>query len=81
MNRHQIKQNREFHEKQIDRLMSHGYSGSDDPHFKRACELCSFHEKELKKLSAALCEINAKSTRTKALMKRGVNVGQLEMFQ
>jgi len=70
MNRHQIKTQREFHEQQIDRLMSIGYGGSEDTAFVRACEQCRIHERELKKLVAASEEINRKSRVTRWVRSR-----------
>lgn len=67
MNRQQIKRRREMHEAQIDRLMSRGYAGSDDPAFKMACEQCKIIERELKKLADASEEINRKSRVTRWL--------------
>ena len=69
MNRKQIKQKREFHERQIDDLMSRGYGGSEDENFIRACEQCRKHEKALKLLEAAADEINAKSRQTRRTNK------------
>lgn len=69
MNRKQIKQKREFYEREIDRLMSRGYGGSEDPAFKSACELCSRHETTLGLLAAATEEINAKSRKTRRTNK------------
>ena len=69
MNRKQIKQKREFHERQIDNLMSRGYGGSEDEAFKRACAECEIHEKALKLLEAAADEINAKSRQTRRANK------------
>lgn len=69
MNRQQIKRKREFHEYQIDSLMSRGYGGSDDPAFKRACEDCKIHEEALGLLAAAASEINEKSRKTRRTNK------------
>jgi hypothetical protein len=65
MNRKQIKTKRQFHEQQIDSLMSRGYGGSEDQAFIRACEDCRRHEAALKLLAAAAEEINAKSRITR----------------
>lgn len=69
MSRTQIKHRREYHQKEIDRLMSAGYGGYDDPAFKRACEQVSIHEEELKKLQAATEEINTKLRNTRNASK------------
>jgi len=60
MSRTQIKHRRQYHEKEIDRLMSRGYAGSEDPRFIAACQQVATHEKELKALAAATKEINDK---------------------
>lgn len=71
MNYKQIKKEREFHENSIDRYMSEGYGGADDTRFKMACKYCSFHEEELKKLSAASQQIKVKTMQTKMKKKGG----------
>jgi hypothetical protein len=80
MNRKQIKQKREFHERQIDDLMSRGYGGSEDENFKRACEQCSKHEAQLKLLAAAADEINAKSRNARRTNKYVKQPAGKEMF-
>jgi hypothetical protein len=65
MNRKQIKTKREYLERQIDMLMSRGYSGSEDENFKRACAECRKHEEQLRMLATAAEEINTKSRNTR----------------